>query len=233
MIKKSVGIACCRRNNNRMEILLVRKRCTYEYSSFVLGRYNRKDTSILTKMFNNMTFEEKLTILSFNFDQMWYRLFLDTSEKLEFYRKAKIKFDILMVHCGTKQLTGLINCSTNNVTGWEIPKGRFEQNEFELDCAIREFEEETGIAKKNYRFIPDFKRTYSFYADRVNYVYVYYMALLCKPCNIKVKITNFEQICEISDIKWMTKEKIIDLEDKRLEKLARPMLNFAKSHIKY
>ena len=34
-------------------------------------------------------------------------------------------------------------------TEWEFPKGRRNYQEKDLDCALREFEEETGILRNN------------------------------------------------------------------------------------
>ena len=49
----------------------------------------------------------------------------------------------------------LINNSTTswNETEWEFPKGRRNYQEKDMDCALREFEEETGISKKNVKIV--------------------------------------------------------------------------------
>ena len=38
-------------------------------------------------------------------------------------------------------------------TEWEFPKGRRNQKEKDLDCALREFEEETGIHQTDIKIV--------------------------------------------------------------------------------
>ena len=78
-IKKSAGIACCRYNKKdcRYEVLMVRKRYTYEYAAFVFGQYNKNDDVRLMLLFNSMTNQEKLDIMSLKFDMMWWRIWLN------------------------------------------------------------------------------------------------------------------------------------------------------------
>src|SRR3989344_1481815 len=93
--KISIGIACCRINGNIPEILLICKRCTYYYVEFVHGRYRDdiiNNNSQLINLFNGMTVEEKIDILSLNFSQIWYRVWLDTAKKRTYFI-AKTKFE--------------------------------------------------------------------------------------------------------------------------------------------
>lgn len=75
--KQSIGIACCRYNpkTNRPEILLVQKRYSYNFQTFVFGYY-RNNNKTLKKLFDGMTKEEKLDILSGNFELLWFKVFL-------------------------------------------------------------------------------------------------------------------------------------------------------------
>ena len=52
---------------------------------------NRTNKTYLIKLFNNMTVAEKLIILSLNFEQIWYHIFL-TSDKSSDYYKYYTKF---------------------------------------------------------------------------------------------------------------------------------------------
>ena len=65
--KTSYGIALCRFNrdkNLQSEILMIKKRYTYHYFSFVFGHYKKYNNKHLQYLFNNMTFGEKIDILS-------------------------------------------------------------------------------------------------------------------------------------------------------------------------
>jgi hypothetical protein len=72
--KRSAGIACCRYNKNELEILLVKKRYSYGLFAFVMGNYNLNDSKSLRNMFNNMTYNEKSDILTFQFSVLWHRI---------------------------------------------------------------------------------------------------------------------------------------------------------------
>lgn len=88
-IKTSYGLALCRYNrheNNRIEILSIKKRFTYYYFSFVHGFYKGRslrnnDIGYIKYLFNNMSFQEKLTILSRNYGNMWWYIWLNNPEK--------------------------------------------------------------------------------------------------------------------------------------------------------
>lgn len=79
--KKTYGISVCRYNNNKLEILMVKKRYTYAFFSFVFGYYKKYNNKQLKNLFNNMTLEEKIDILSLNFSIMWYRIWLTNPEQ--------------------------------------------------------------------------------------------------------------------------------------------------------
>ena len=42
---------------------------------------------------------------------------------------------------------------------WDLPKGHIDPGETDLECALRELEEETGIAREDIEIIPDFEFT--------------------------------------------------------------------------
>jgi 8-oxo-dGTP pyrophosphatase MutT (NUDIX family) len=233
VIKKSSGIACCRLNSeNKPEILLIKKRNSYDFMGIVLGHY-RNDTAEITKMLNNITLEEKLEILSLDFPRLWYKAFLQQPKNIEHYHRLKSKFDRTFVVDGGKRLRSLINCSTTKNHIWEIPKGRPNGMEGDLDCAVREFEEETGIKKKHYAFIPNFKRNYSFKSGANTYVYTYFLGEFTSKKIPKLDLRNFEQIFEISDMKWMTLEKIAIIDDDgfRLRLIVSPIFNYFRKYM--
>lgn len=80
--KKTYGIALCRFNEKKTaEILMIKKRYTYAFFSFVFGYYKKYNTKQIKSLFNNMTLEEKIDILSMNFSILWYRIWLSNPEQ--------------------------------------------------------------------------------------------------------------------------------------------------------
>ncbi len=232
--KQSLGIACCRINNGRPEVLMVCKRYTYAYNMFVHGAYNPTSNDSIRNLFNSMTTDEKHDILSLNFMQMWYRVWLHFPIGSNYYQ-SKAKFESTFLHHDNGQrLRRLISGTTNGKKVWEIPKGRKKNNkEPDIVCACREFQEETGIEKRQYKIYPKSKYKYSFSDDGINYLNIYYVAITRIKNEPKVNFSLQDQIDEVSDIRWMNIDeiKLIDT-NRRLENFLRPIFRFIKAQSK-
>ena len=104
---------------------------------------------------NEMTIGEKQNILTKTFDELWNEMWGSTniennkykSEKMiskKKYETIKHGVEIENIHYTLKKIVD--NSETKwEETEWEFPKGRRNQNEKDIICALREFEEETGI----------------------------------------------------------------------------------------
>jgi 8-oxo-dGTP pyrophosphatase MutT (NUDIX family) len=233
--KTSYGIALCRFNkekNYQSEILMIKKRYTYYYFNFVFGLYAIQNIKQLRILFDNMTFSEKVDILSMRFNIMWYRLWLCNPEKtfdadklikniskntnqpqknIKYYHKKKNKFESTFLKDGGSQLRKLITNSSNSTTPWEIPKGGKNENELDLNCAVREFEEETGISFNNYTMLwstPPIKVSHR--VDNTVYISIYYVAYLNNDSKWSPKI-NFNlqnQLNEVEEVRWVSLDEI-------------------------
>lgn len=73
--KYSYGIALFK-NSSPPSILLVQKRCTYEFIDFILGNYGFTKPKLYS-LFNYMTFHEKMDIMTGDFRYIWYKAFLE------------------------------------------------------------------------------------------------------------------------------------------------------------
>lgn len=245
--KVSYGIALCRYNkekNNRIEILLIKKRYSYHFMSFVMGHYKKSDTAYLKHLFNNMSYAEKIDIISMQFSQMWYRIWLNNPDKYynivdvyknnkfssspldhkydnssihKMYMERKLKFESSFLKDNGKRLRSLIQQSSDSEILWEIPKGGKNtalingKEETNIDCAIREFYEETSIKDNKYKIIYNAKPIIDSYVDNdINYKTIYYVASLNPPYDYKpyIDYRNFDQIAEIEQIKWVSLAEI-------------------------
>jgi 8-oxo-dGTP pyrophosphatase MutT (NUDIX family) len=260
--KTSYGIALCRYNNTKNyqnEILMIKKRYTYHYFSFIFGYYKKYNNNQLQYLFDNMTFGEKLDILSMKFSNMWYRLWICDPEKnyninslfnksndenycknLKYYFRKKSKFDAIFLRDGGKRLKRLINNSMTAVTPWEIPKGGKDADESDIECAKREFEEETGINPMNYTILWHVKPiTVSHKDDDIIYRSVYYLAYLNNNNNWKprIRFDTSHQLTEIEQVRWVSLNDIqfLNLNDEsknRLIKNYKKIIYYFKKNIK-
>ncbi len=228
--KRSNGIACCRFNihKNEIEILLVRKRYTYHFAEFVMGNYSINDDSKILHLINRMNIEEKIDLLSLDFNRVWYRFCLidpntygSITEQCKsyfdhkFYLRCKRKFDEAFLKCMPEynRMKKLLNNSDSRDTIWELPKGKkLNVYETELNCAIREFYEETGICTNQYTILHNLGTfTMTHQSTKNIYISKYYVAVMnintelnYRYTNPKMNYENRRQLSEISDVKWMT-----------------------------
>lgn len=88
----------------------------------------------------------------------------------------------------------------HNAGHWDFPKGHMEENETELETAIREVKEETNIdvlVQENKRYINEYYKEDSFKQ-------VIFFLATCKSIEIK------RQEAEIKNIEWLTFEDAIE-----------------------
>jgi len=258
--KTSYGIALCRYNKNnnlQSEIIMVKKRYTYHYFSFIFGHYKKYNNKQIKYLFNHMTFDEKVTILSMKFSNMWYRIWLydpecnmsDIDNKstynsqynhIKCYFSKKSKFDTIFLRDGGKRLKRLIDDSDNSVTPWEMPKGGINEGETQIDCARREFEEEACITPDNYTMMWNVDPIIVSHTDcDVIYRSVYYLAYINNDSDWKpkVKFDTNTQLTEIEQVRWisLSEIKFLNLSDvvkNRLIKNYKKTINIFKKHIK-
>jgi 8-oxo-dGTP pyrophosphatase MutT (NUDIX family) len=153
---------------------------------------------------------------------MWYRLCIYDSEKknkqqksqmkhLNCYLKKKAKFESIFLRDNGKRLKRLINNSFNASTIWEIPKGSKNNNETDLDCAKREFGEESNIHPDKYTILYHTNPIISTHVDNgIIYRSIYYIAYIhanntWKP---KVSFKTSNQISEVEQIQWVSLQEI-------------------------
>ena len=89
---------------------------------------------------------------------------------------------------------------------WGFPKGRRNLKENNLECAKREFEEETGIKNNEYNIIYQIDPLEELFSgsNNIRYKHIYYVAMAKDNINIDFTIdtNNFNQVSEIMTIKW-------------------------------
>jgi 8-oxo-dGTP pyrophosphatase MutT (NUDIX family) len=160
-------------------------------------------------MFDQMTVEEKLDILTMDFRQIWHRAWVDTKYRIASFISAKAKFESYFLTDGGERLRMMIRASSSSRLLWEIPKGHKKgTDEGVLTCAVREFGEETGLKKKQYVLLGTTRFVQSFTDARINYTSEYFLAAEKRPTNPQVSLQSVDQYGEVSDIRWMDLESI-------------------------
>ena len=240
----SYGIALVKKNklknnNSQYEVLMIKKRLTYAFIAFSKGIYNKNNDNELLRLFDNMTVEEKFSIMSLNFNIIWHKLTLSipyinkySARELSKYEKCKIKFEKSFLFDNGKKLLIIIKKSKHSKKIWEIPKGGNNKNESNINAAIREFYEETNIKKNKYKLLYNLTPiTYIFTDENVTYKYVYYIGILLdNKYQVHLDFKENGHIMEITDIKFFNIHEIKMINDnskflsiiKNIIKLSKP-----------
>ena len=209
----SSGIIAIRMSTPR-EYLMICRKDSLGYIDFIRGKYNLYDKEYILSLVNEMTIHEKKKILSESFDNLWMDLwggFVGIKYNTE-ENNSKKKFNSLEkgVYHGEESynLQGIIDESTTRweTPEWGFPKGRRNYQEDDKRCALREFEEETGIDGNKldivHNVIP-FEEIFTG-SNFKTYRHKYFVAAISEH----VKLHNFQR-SEVSDMKWFTKDECV------------------------
>ena len=188
--------------SDTVSALMVRRKDSMCYTEFLRGKYTTIDMPYIKKLISNMTVQEQKQIVDYPFDNLWTMLWGQGKDchSME-YELSREKFNNL-------NRRELVASSVSQYTDpeWGFPKGRRAKGESDLDCAIREFNEETNIPPEAYEVCNNLKFVESFSGTNgVKYMHIYYVAKLVSSSliNLTQRFTSMQQK-EISGIAWKT-----------------------------
>jgi len=152
-------------------------------------------------------FNSRKILYNNDFNFLWNNLWKKTSKYKIYEKEADIsrkKFNILK----TYDLLELIDFNNLYETPeWGFPKGRKDKNERNIDCAVREFREETALTLDKYLILNRLNTIEEtvLNLDKV-YKLVYYLGLLCQESKLEI---NNDAKYEIGDLQWLPFEDVI------------------------
>ena len=207
----SLGIIIYKKHQDTIKYLMIQRKDTLGFVEFMRGKYNLENIEYIYKIFKIMTKEERLSILNNDFDTLWNNLWMNKNinQYRNEYDTSKKKFNKLKLGKTIDEEVITLESINEKVPyvyfepEWGFPKGRRNLKESDLDCAIREFEEETGIIKDDYDLIDISPINETFLGtNNIRYKHIYYIAKAKNDILPIIDIDNYEQICEISSINW-------------------------------
>lgn len=208
----SIGIICF--NTTLDKHLMIRRKHTMSYISFIRGIYNLVDIKYLKKLLNFMTNDEKKNILERDFDYLWQELWMKENYFSKNFEKLKNKFnkikDGIEIESCNYNIKSLIQETENKweEQEWGFPKGKKKNGESNLTCAKREFFEETNIPDNTYTILNVQPIIEIFTGlNGLKYKYIYYVAKINNDITVNIK-NNFQKM-EISNIQWLTLEECL------------------------
>ena len=234
----SYGMIVYRRNKEtqKREYLMICRKDSFGYVDFIRGKYALSDLAHVRHIIREMSQNEHEKIKQAEcFSKLWYDFWnvsiTKNSHKHE-ERMARQKYDLLKkgIAYGSNEknvyisLDDMIDESSSfEDPEWEFPKGRKELKESELECALREFEEETGISKLSVRLIENLLGFDENYIG-TNYLAYKHRYFLAEYSNDQEEYDNEElfmkfQKNEVSKMKWKSLDQCLsDIRPYHLEK---------------
>ena len=225
--------------NDSIQFLMIQRKDSLAFVEFIRGKYNQYDDAYIGKLLTGMTQNEQERIRTKTFPELWYDVWgesstvrshrneYETSERR--FSQIKDKLPQLRLEYPTKWTE----------PEWGFPKGRRIPYETDLHCAIREFQEETGLHSHEFSILQNancISETF-FGSNQVHYCHKYYIALCNKSIEVEMNINNPHMAREIGGIKWCSLDDAIskirpDNVEKReiLLKAGKIMRNFHPVH---
>jgi len=206
----SMGIVLTKKKNELL-FLLIQRKDTLGFVEFMRGKYNLENVDYIKNLLSIMTKTERQNILNFDFDDLWNKLWMNKPNNQYFneYENSKMKFYKLKIgyrfedkFINFEELNNVVEC-IYLTPEWGFPKGRRNLYESDLNCAKREFQEETGINEIDYNLLNAPCVSELFYGtNNIRYKHIYYLAHTDKDLKVSLDKNNKDQITEISNIAW-------------------------------
>lgn len=189
-------------HDNKIKFLLIQRKHSFSYIEFIRGLYKENDESKIKSLFSLMSKHEIELIKNNDFNTLWFNL----------WEKNKSKTFLKEMNSSMKKFNNLKNNNLLNYESdydtpeWGFPKGRRDKYENNLNCAQREFREETNIINYNLFERIDTIEEIFVGTNNVSYKQIYYLAGIENKNLISV-----EDNYEIGDIGWYTIDDALKL----------------------
>ena len=197
--------------NHSIQFLLIQRKDSLAFVEFIRGKYSHQDDPYIIKLLEGMTQHEQELIRTKKFPELWFEVWGESStirsHKTDYESSDRRHSQIV------DRLPALIDAHPSKWVEpeWGFPKGRRNPYETDIGCAIREFQEETGIHSNEFTVIQNtqsISETF-FGSNQVHYCHKYYIGICHKSVEVEMNRDNFHMTREIGDIKWCSLEEAI------------------------
>lgn len=194
-----------------VEFLLIKRKDSIAFLEFMRGKYNPHDTAYVGVLLRSMTIDEQDRLLTRTFEELWNTMWggvsLARSHKSN-YELSEKKYMTIRAHLPEWIAT---HRSIWTEPEWGFPKGRRDLHETDIQCAVREFQEETGLLRSQFTMIQNttcLSETF-FGSNNVHYCHKYYLAICPSHTEVEYKRQDYHMSREIGDIKWCSLDEAI------------------------
>ena len=238
----SFGVVCFRRmprecpEGTTLEYLMVQRKDSLAFVEFVRGKYNIQNRGYLLKLLGGMTTEERALHATKGFDELWHGFWQSGNTRMfvKEYEQSKTRF--LMLKNGyylrppaapnapapelvlfSLEVGLAATTAAHEETEFGFPKGRRNINEVDVQCAMREFSEETGVEASDVALEPrvgPFEEVFCG-SNGVRYRHVYYVAELGRDARAwedagVVPVVDPVQLREVKAVGWFDADGVLE-----------------------
>jgi 8-oxo-dGTP pyrophosphatase MutT (NUDIX family) len=207
--------------NDSIQFLLIKRKDSMSFVEFIRGKYTHNDEEYICKLLEGMTQMEQELLRTKTFNELWYTVWGESSAG----RSHKSEYEISERRFGMirDQLPAWIDQHLSKWTEpeWGFPKGRRVPYENDIHCAIREFQEETGLQSKDFSLLQNTSCISETFigSNQVHYCHKYYIAVCHKTTEVEMNRDNFYMAREVGGIQWFTlDEAMIRIRPDNIEK---------------
>lgn len=202
---------------NKIEILLIQRRDSLGYVDLLRGKYSIHDVDYIKKQLHGMTDYERQKLVSMDFDELWLLMWGSESTDTQYKKdKENSRNKLLALREGiTLDISGnkatladfVQQCTTHwDTPEWGFPKGRRDGNETDLECALREMMEETGLTQEDIHVVNNLEplnETF-FGSNNIHYCHKYFLVYVPDGSQVHYDDKNIHMKREIGGLGWFS-----------------------------
>ena len=203
-----------------VQYLMIRRKDTLGFVEFIRGKYPIYNQTYVQRLIDEMTLDEKHRLQTQTFSELWKNVWGDylnskyqNEEAVSCDRFNVLKSGIKLNRNGGTHYTlnTLIANSNTQWTEpeWGFPKGRRNYQEKDIDCALREFSEETGYNENRLMVVQNVIPYEEIFmgSNMKTYKHKYYVAHMRFPDKSPSESSPVFQKTEVSKMGWFTYEE--------------------------
>ncbi len=205
-------------NIEQQKYLMICRKYSLGFVEFMRGRYTINNIHYLRNIIDEMTIHEKSMLCNLDFDSIWKILWGSNSTDIRYKQEEKITkekmnqlLEGIVYNDQLYTLKELIKESKTawNEPEWGFPKGRRNYKESDINCALREYQEETGLDKSNIKILSNIAPYNEIFtgSNYKSYKHTYFIGI---HQDHDMNCDNFQKI-EVSAMKWVTLDEAISM----------------------
>lgn len=214
----SNGIIVCKKEKQVKKYLMIRRKDSLGFIDFLRGRYPIQDRDYIQRLFNEMCEYEKKMIQELSFEELWENLWGNKMTSNNYRNEEKhaetlFKFIKEGIDINNEIYTIKKFCELSTTSWsepeWGFPKGRREYQEKDINCALREFEEESGYKSNSIELIENVQPYDEIFigSNLKCYKHRYFLAV----CEEFIKQDTDFQVSEVGDLQWLSYEEALKI----------------------